>query len=136
MLLGIRALPSRIMRGVRAQDMVKDDEVVVAYLLRSLCEVTHGFGISAYLRLWENNPELHCLAPSIATASAALSRSAPWTPLTCCVVSPGTGERCRQSSQTGKLRLASHRCSNTRFSDVASQRPMGDRARDCALAPG
>src|SRR5438132_11557970 len=64
-MLRIRPLPPLIMRRVHAQNMIKDDHVLVAYALSSLHEIAYRLGISPYFGLWENHPQLHRCAPLV-----------------------------------------------------------------------
>jgi len=59
----IGPLPARIMGRIRPQDVVEDNEMVIAQVLSRLHKVANGFGIGADFGLWKDNTKLHRLPP-------------------------------------------------------------------------
>jgi hypothetical protein len=54
-----------MMRHIRPEHMVKDNEVGIAYALSGLHEVAHSFGVGTNLGLRKDHSQLHGLAPLI-----------------------------------------------------------------------
>src|SRR5262249_18326871 len=59
MLVGVRPGQARLARGVGAEHVIVDEEIVVAESLRSLGVVLDGLRVVAEFRLGENNSVLH-----------------------------------------------------------------------------
>jgi hypothetical protein len=53
------------MRGVRPEDMVKDNHMFVAHAFSGLHKIAHRGGIGANFGLWENHAQLHGFAPLV-----------------------------------------------------------------------